>query len=170
MNTAYLKYDVYDGETNKNRSKSAGFTDYEREHFTKYFTEFGYVDAYRHIYPNEREKAMTYWSYLGNNRATGRGWRLDYFIVSPVLKSSLKDVVVMSDQMGSDHAPIELTFEAKEEFQRVETCDGEKNGVGKCLVKTKKNKKVVKQVSIKAMVSGLENGIKKSGVIRKKVK
>ncbi|MES1920059.1 hypothetical protein MHBO_001783 [Bonamia ostreae] len=123
LNVAYLDYDVYDGETNKNRSKSAGFTDYEREDFTKYFQEQNFVDIYRKFYPEEREKAMTFWSYLGNNRVKNRGWRLDYFIVPPSLSDAPKSVRVASDVFGSDHVPIVMEIDLPGNFEKTANFD-----------------------------------------------
>ena len=36
------------------------------------------------------------------------GWRIDYFIVSEDAKELIKDAVIHTDVMGSDHCPVEL--------------------------------------------------------------
>jgi exodeoxyribonuclease-3 len=66
------------------------------------------IDTFRHCYPDEIK--YSFWSYRGNSREKGNGWRLDYFLISAnglnrVLSSEIRDTV-----MGSDHCPIEITF------------------------------------------------------------
>ena len=41
-------------------------------------------------------------------RKEGRGWRLDYFLVSDEMMDSVRDVVHLQDVYGSDHCPILL--------------------------------------------------------------
>eukprot|EP01083_Nonionella_stella_P032243 88273_1 len=97
LNVAFLDFDVYDGETNKNRKKSPGFTPYERENFKNIKNECGLIDTFRHFYPKEREKHFTFFS----NRSRGtdmkkenRGWRLDYFMVSKNIINIIDDVQI----------------------------------------------------------------------------
>eukprot|EP01084_Bolivina_argentea_P078651 142734_1 len=83
LNVAILDFDVYDGETNKNRKKSPGFTPYERENFRNILDELDLVDSYRHLYPKERDNHFTF--FTKRSRATdmkkaNKGWRLDYFV------------------------------------------------------------------------------------------
>ena len=39
------------------------------------------------------------------------GWRIDYFCVSESLQPRLKDAVIHTEIMGSDHCPVELDIE-----------------------------------------------------------
>lgn len=155
LNVAYLSYDVYDGETNKNRSKCAGFTDYEREDFTKYFEEQNYVDVYRKFYPTERESAMTFWSYMRNNRKLNRGWRLDYFIVPKRLIDNPINVAVRSNVFGSDHAPIVMEIKLPGKLEKAKIDSKENN---------KKTKTKIEQKSILsfALPNSATNSIKKA--------
>ena len=41
-------------------------------------------------------------------RAKNAGWRIDYFVVSEVLKERLTDAKIHTQVMGSDHCPVEL--------------------------------------------------------------
>eukprot|EP00485_Elphidium_margaritaceum_P000235 CAMPEP_0202695830 /NCGR_PEP_ID=MMETSP1385-20130828/9305_1 /ASSEMBLY_ACC=CAM_ASM_000861 /TAXON_ID=933848 /ORGANISM="Elphidium margaritaceum" /LENGTH=369 /DNA_ID=CAMNT_0049351907 /DNA_START=135 /DNA_END=1244 /DNA_ORIENTATION=+ len=108
LNVAVLDFDVYDGETNKQRAKSAGFTPYERDNFRKLRDELGLVDAYRHFYPNEREQHYTFFTARQNLKKQNRGWRLDYFMVSKTLINIVDDVQIRRDKECSDHVPLIL--------------------------------------------------------------
>merc|ERR1719373_138695 len=63
LNVAVLNCDVYDGETNKGRKKSAGFTDYERTFFRDFLIQEDLVDVYREFYPDVKGvDCHTFWS------------------------------------------------------------------------------------------------------------
>ena len=100
-NTAYLDWDVFDPKYLKNTS---GFLPEERKWF-KDFLSLGFVDCYRHFYPQEKE-AYTWWSYRENARKNNRGWRIDHICVTSPLVKKLKSVDILSSQTGSDHCPI----------------------------------------------------------------
>lgn len=111
LNVAILDFDVYDGETNKAREKTAGFTKYERDNFRKLSKELDLVDSYRHFYPKEREKHFTFFSARGKGmKDRNLGWRLDYFMVSKQLVNILEDVEVQKEKAYSDHVPLVLTM------------------------------------------------------------
>ncbi|MES1908616.1 MAG: hypothetical protein MHM6MM_001517 [Cercozoa sp. M6MM] len=110
LNVAVLDFDVYDGETNRARAKSAGFTPQERSHLKTMLNEHGWVDAFRKLYPKKRgTDCFTFYSIRGRGRPKGRGWRLDYFLCSDnELADLISDVVIHSDDGGmSDHLPLE---------------------------------------------------------------
>ena len=73
------------------------------------FIEHGFVDAFRHIYPEKEQ--YSWWSFRGAARSRNVGWRLDYFLVSENLLPSVKDVIIHDDVLGSDHCPVELQIE-----------------------------------------------------------
>ena len=77
---------------------------YDMLHYDNY-TGKGLIDTFRLIHPETPEQ-YTWWSYRGGARAKNVGWRIDYFLVSDSLKSSIKDAFILSDYMGSDHCPI----------------------------------------------------------------
>ncbi|GAB0095232.1 recombination repair protein 1 [Sergentomyia squamirostris] len=101
MNVAHEEIDLANPKTNK---RNAGFTQEERDSMTKFFC-LGFVDTFRHLYPKQA-KAYTFWTYMMNARGKNVGWRLDYFIVSQRLVSSVVDSIIRSPVMGSDHCPI----------------------------------------------------------------
>ena len=70
----------------------------------------GFVDTFRHFYP-DKEGAYSWWSYIGGARSRNAGWRIDYFIVSNRLIGSVKDSLILSDVLGSDHCPVMIETE-----------------------------------------------------------
>lgn len=103
MNVSHQPIDLKNPKTN---TKNAGFTQEERDGFTKLLS-YGFVDTFRHFYP-EQENAYTFWSYMANSRSKNVGWRLDYFLVSQRFVKNVKDNVIRSEILGSDHCPIVL--------------------------------------------------------------
>ena len=106
LNVAHKEIDLKNPDSNH---MNAGFTDRERECFTRVL-ENGYIDSFRYFYPDKKE-AYSWWSYMFKSRERNTGWRIDYFVVSGKLKERLKDAVIHSDIMGSDHCPVELDME-----------------------------------------------------------
>ena len=106
LNVAHQEIDLKYPKTNH---KNAGFTDEERGCFTKVL-ESGFIDTFRYFYPNQ-EGIYSWWSYRFRAREKNSGWRIDYFLVSPALREYLKDAVIHTEIMGSDHCPVELDTE-----------------------------------------------------------
>ena len=102
LNVAHKEIDLKNPKANVN---NPGYTIQERTAFQN-LLDNGYVDAYRYLYPEN--VIYTWWSYRFQARIKNAGWRIDYFIISESLKSSLKDVIIHNEIMGSDHCPIEL--------------------------------------------------------------
>lgn len=67
----------------------------------------GFTDTFRELYP-DKEKAYSFWTYMGGSRQKNVGWRLDYAIVSDNLKPKVVDSFMRSQILGSDHCPIVL--------------------------------------------------------------
>lgn len=103
LNVAHQEIDLKNPKTNR---KNAGFTDEERAKFTA-ITQSGFLDTFRYFYP-DLENAYSWWSYRFHAREKNAGWRIDYFVVSEILKDSLEDALIYKDIMGSDHCPIGL--------------------------------------------------------------
>ncbi|EEB10253.1 Recombination repair protein, putative [Pediculus humanus corporis] len=103
LNVAHNEIDLKNPSTN---TKTAGFTQEERDGFTKLLNA-GFIDTFRKLYPN-KEGAYTYWNYIGNARSRNAGWRLDYFVVSERIMSTVCDSVIRKEVYGSDHCPITL--------------------------------------------------------------
>lgn len=105
-NVAYLDYDVHDP---KGLANESGFLPEEREWFNN-FLKLGFVDVYRHFYPDEKDK-YTWWSYRERAKTGNRGWRIDHFCVTPGLLDKIKSVDILDNQEGSDHCPIRMEIE-----------------------------------------------------------
>ena len=103
LNVAHQEIDLANPKSNK---KNAGFSDEERSKMNK-FLETGFIDTFRYLYPDKQD-AYTWWSYMRKARERNVGWRIDYFIVSDSIKEYIKDSIIHSDIMGSDHCPVEL--------------------------------------------------------------
>ena len=56
----------------KTNTKSAGFTQEERDGMTALLGE-GFIDSFRHLYP-DKTGAYTFWTYMGNARSRNTGW------------------------------------------------------------------------------------------------
>ncbi len=106
LNVAHQEIDLKNPSTNR---RNAGFSDEEREKFTK-LLDAGYVDTFRYFYP-DRTGAYTWWSYMFKARQNNAGWRIDYFCVSESLKDRLKAAEIHAEVMGSDHCPVSLVIE-----------------------------------------------------------
>ena len=106
LNVAHKEIDLKNPKSNR---KNAGFTDEERGKFTT-LLESGFVDTFRHFYPN-KEEIYSWWSYRFKAREKNAGWRIDYFCVSECLKDKLQDAKIHTQILGSDHCPVELEIQ-----------------------------------------------------------
>ncbi len=105
FNTCHMPIDLKNAKANE---KTSGFLPEEREWVQK-FLDNGFVDVFRHLYPEKVQ--YTWWTYRLNARTRGIGWRLDYFLVSEALVPRVKDVIIHDNVMGSDHCPVELVLD-----------------------------------------------------------
>ena len=103
LNVAHREIDLANPKSNR---RNAGFTDEEREGFSNLLAE-GFLDSFRHLYP-DRENAYSWWSYRSGARARNVGWRIDYFIVSEDLATSVREAYILPEWEGSDHCPVGL--------------------------------------------------------------
>lgn len=102
MNVAHQEIDLKNPKTN---TRSAGFTDEEREKFTQLLSQ-GFTDSWRFLHPDEVK--YSWWSYRFQARQKNVGWRIDYFVISDRLRKKLSSAEIHNDIMGSDHCPVEL--------------------------------------------------------------
>ncbi len=106
LNVAHQEIDLKNPKTNRN---NAGFTNEEREKMTNLLAN-GFTDSYRYLYPDQKD-VYSWWSYRFRAREKNAGWRIDYFIVSDVLREKIRDAKIHTDVYGSDHCPVELDIE-----------------------------------------------------------
>lgn len=103
LNVAHREIDLANPKTNR---KNAGFTDEERSRFDA-IMEAGFIDSFRHLYPDLRER-YSWWSYRAGARQRNIGWRIDYFCVSSALRSRIASADILDQVTGSDHCPVLL--------------------------------------------------------------
>ena len=106
FNIAHKEIDIARPKQNMN---STGFLPVERA-FLDRFTEAGYVDTFRHIHGNVKDR-YSWWSYKMGARKNNVGWRIDYFFVSDELKDQILDADIEDSVYGSDHCPVNLLLE-----------------------------------------------------------
>jgi exodeoxyribonuclease III len=102
VNTAHEEIDLARPKQNEDKS---GFLPKERKWIDELIEE-GFFDAFREF--NKEPEQYTYWDLKSRARTRNVGWRIDYFFVSENLKNKMKDCYILSDIMGSDHAPLVL--------------------------------------------------------------
>ena len=95
----------------KQNRKNAGFSDEEREGFTK-LLKAGFVDTFRAFHPDEAGH-YSWWSLRGQAKANNVGWRIDYFGVSERLFSRVKEAFILKDVEGSDHVPVGIVLKRR---------------------------------------------------------
>lgn len=103
LNVAHEEIDLKNPKTNH---MNAGFTDQEREKFTRLLGE-GFIDTFRTLHPDD--PTYSWWSYRFHAREKNTGWRIDYFVCSERLLPQVTAATIHTNIYGSDHCPVELT-------------------------------------------------------------
>ena len=106
LNVAHQEIDLKNPKSNRG---SAGFSDEERESFSK-LLDAGFTDTFRYLNP-DATGAYTWWSYMFKAREKNTGWRIDYFLVSNRLADKIKAAPIYSEILGSDHCPVGLELD-----------------------------------------------------------
>ena len=106
LNVAHQAIDLKNPQSNYN--KTPGYTEWEIAGMDNYLAG-GYVDTFRHFYPEEIK--YSWWSYRMNSRERNVGWRLDYFLASNTIIGQIKDAFILNDVFGSDHCPVGVEIE-----------------------------------------------------------
>ncbi len=111
FNVAKEDIDVYDPELLRD---SIGTMKEERDAFRRVL-EWGFIDAFRYLYPDKVQ--YTWWDYIGGMIWRDKGMRIDYILITNPLKETLRDVYVdlwtrkRRTPKPSDHAPVVGVFE-----------------------------------------------------------
>jgi exodeoxyribonuclease III len=105
-NVAHKKIDIKNW---RNNQKNSGFLPEERAWMDHMFDEEGYVDAFRVVDTNAHQ--YTWWSNRGQAWANNTGWRIDYQIITPKLKGTVKKAHIYKDERFSDHAPLTIDYD-----------------------------------------------------------
>lgn len=104
-NIAHKQIDIRNWRGNQ---KNSGFLPEERAWMDKLLCDDQLVDAFRVI--NQLPDQYTWWSNRGQAYAKNVGWRIDYQLVSPGLKSTVVKEEIYKDQKFSDHAPLLIEY------------------------------------------------------------
>lgn len=101
-NIAHTEIDLARPDANH---ESPGFLPEERSWMTS-FIDAGYIDTFREF--NKEPHNYTWWSYRSAARDRNIGWRIDYFCHNKPCVPFIKNCVIQSEIMGSDHCPVTL--------------------------------------------------------------
>ncbi|MCP4433088.1 MAG: exodeoxyribonuclease III [Gammaproteobacteria bacterium] len=105
-NIAHQNIDLKNWRSNQ---KNSGFLPEERAWLSDLFDRVGFVDAFRIV--DQREEQYTWWSNRGQSWDRNVGWRIDYHIVTPGLKSTIQKASIYKKERFSDHAPLILEYD-----------------------------------------------------------
>lgn len=103
FNVAHREIDL--ARPKQNYNKSAGYMQEEIDGMDNFLAK-GFVDTYRALHPEGTK--YTWWSYRAGAREKDVGWRIDYFLASPMLMKSIKAAEIHNKIMGSDHCPVSV--------------------------------------------------------------
>lgn len=106
LNVVHLEKDTFNFKQQRNRV--AGVYDVERENFQN-LLDSGFTNVFRELYPRKIE--YTYFTYLFDARTLNTGMTLDYFLVNDDFFPYVNSMKVFRDVTGSDHLPIQMTFD-----------------------------------------------------------
>ncbi|SRR5579883_1333421 len=105
-NIAHKNIDLKNWRANQTHS---GFLPDERAWMDTLFDEMGFIDAFRLI--NQEPEQYTWWSNRGRAWEKNVGWRIDYQVITPGLKPTVKSASIYKDQRFSDHAPLVVEYD-----------------------------------------------------------
>lgn len=97
----------------KSNQKNSGFLPEERAWLSKLFDEQGWVDVYRHLYPEAGDECYTWWSNRGQAWAKNVGWRIDYQIATPEIARTAVAASIYKNERFSDHAPLIVDYDVR---------------------------------------------------------
>ena len=109
LNVAHKEIDLKNPGSNRG---NAGFSDEERESFTKLLAS-GFTDTFRFRNP-DAVGCYTWWSYMYKARQNNAGWRIDYFLVSDRLRDRITGTPIYHKILGSDHCPVGLEIDLED--------------------------------------------------------
>lgn len=107
FNVAHEPIDLAHPENNHH---SAGFTDEEREHFTK-LLKAGFTDSFRHLHPEEKGVYSWWAQRVITSKQNNSGWRIDYWLVSDRIAEQIQNSSMIDTGERRDHTPIELDID-----------------------------------------------------------
>ncbi len=100
LNVAHTEMDLARPKENTGKK---GFTPEERNGFEN-FIKAEFIDTLRLF--KQGNGYYTWWTHWGGARARNVGWRIDYVLVSKMLKEKISSAEIYAEIMGSDHCPV----------------------------------------------------------------
>lgn len=100
LNVAHEEIDIARPKENAN---SIGFLPVERSWVDR-VQEAGFIDTFRALHPDTIK--YSWWDMKTGSRDRNVGWRIDYFFVSEEVFPSIRKSDILTDFLGSDHAPV----------------------------------------------------------------
>ena len=107
FNVAHKEIDLANPDSNH---FSAGFTDEERQGFSK-LLERGFVDSFRFIHGDVKDTYSWWGQRIKTSKINNSGWRIDYFLVSDRIKNQIKKSEMIDSGPRQDHTPILLEID-----------------------------------------------------------
>jgi len=105
-NIAHKNIDLKNWRSNR---KNSGFLPEERAWMDELFGPAGFVDAFRAV--NQASEQYTWWSNRGQAWAKNVGWRIDYQVITPGLRDTVRTASIYKDERFSDHAPLTIDYD-----------------------------------------------------------
>ncbi len=105
LNVAHTEDDLANPKPNRGKH---GFTTEERSGFQA-FVDAGFIDTLRLF--KQGNGHYTWWSHFAKARERNVGWRIDYFLISSILKNKVNSANIHADILGSDHCPISIDLQ-----------------------------------------------------------
>ena len=105
LNCAFTPMDL---RNPKQAPGTPGVSAEERAAFGR-MLEAGWVDSFRHLYPEAVK--YSFWSPFASARKRNIGWRIDYCIVSSEHTENIRLADCLNEYWGSDHCPVVLDLE-----------------------------------------------------------
>ena len=107
FNVAHKEIDLAHPESNH---MSAGFTDEERDGFTRLLAR-GFTDTFRHVHGDIREVYSWWGQRIKTSKLNNSGWRIDYFLVSDRICDRVSRSEMIDSGERQDHTPILLEID-----------------------------------------------------------
>ena len=106
-NVAHEEIDLKNPDANH---MSAGFTDQEREGFTR-LLDRGFADSFRCLH-RDLADAYSWWAQrVKSSKINNSGWRIDYFLVSDRILNRVNSSEMIDSGARQDHCPLLLEID-----------------------------------------------------------
>ncbi|WP_208560999.1 exodeoxyribonuclease III [Marinilactibacillus kalidii] len=107
FNVAHKEIDLANPANNR---FSAGFTDEEREGFTKLLDK-GFTDTFRHVHGDVTGQYSWWNQRVKTSKVNNAGWRIDYWLVSDRIADKVLKSAIIDSGKRQDHTPLLLEID-----------------------------------------------------------